>query len=158
MASGTQWHLCSLLLFQCPVPLSVLFSIQICIKTLQKTTSLSYSKIIWFAFTYCITSDKCFEDHKDRVEIGAHDVRSQTGTAGFAYSREEKTKGDLIAIFPSPKGGIWKFRLFTEKHNEEKRWQSQVARKFQLDMRKKFTMRVVQCKNRFPRESGWSLG
>lgn len=109
-ASGTQWHHCSLLLFSCPIPLSVLFYIQTCIKTLQKAiTSLSYSswnsKIIWFALlTYCITCDKCCEDHKEGVEIGAH-VGSQTRKTGFAYSREEKTKGDLIAILPFPKGG-----------------------------------------------------
>lgn len=75
-------------------------------KTAKTITSLCYSnwnaKIIWFALLiYCITCHKCCEDHKERIEIGAHDVGPKMRTA---YSGEEKTKGDLIAILPSPKG------------------------------------------------------
>lgn len=135
--------------------------IQTCIKILQKAiTSLSYSswnsKIIWFALlTYCITCDKCCEDHKEGVEIGAH-VGSQTGKTGFAYSREEKTKGDLIAILPFQKGG-GEFWLFTEGHNEEKRWQSQVARKFQPDIRKNSPWRWFNARTDCPENLGISI-
>lgn len=159
MASGTQRHPCSLLLFSSPVPLSVLFSIQTYIETLQKTiTYLSYSnwnaKIIWFALlAYCITCDKCCEDQKERIETGAHDVGSDWDSWVCLFQRR-KDKG-RFNCYPPQREEYENLNSSQDDTMKRRGDSHKLQGNFNWIWEEKFTMRVVQCKNRLHRESGY---
>lgn len=71
--------------------------------------------------------------------------------------QRREDKGRFNCYPPLPKGGEKNFWLFTEGHNEEKRWQSQVARKFQSDIRKNSPWRWFNARTDCPENLGISI-